>query len=131
MGSSPVFVESPNLGVATIENADGTNVADVFTAGASGSRIENIFAIHDDVTAAVMVLLWMNDGVNTHLLGSIPMVVATAGTPRIEGDYLQSVAWLGSDASIVLPAGHKIQASLQSAITASSSCSVYAIGGDF
>ena len=130
MASSPAFTATPNVGIQTIEAGDTTTVLDVFTAGASGSRIDQIFAVHDDTTA-VIVKLYVYDGAEAHYLGMISMGVASAPVPFITGDFLQLAAWGGSDACLILPAGYKLQAGVSATLTAGKKCAIYAAGGDF
>lgn len=131
MGTTPQFVATPNVGAKSIVNADGTTVFTVFTAGSGGSRIEGILATHNDATAAVIVKLYLNDGVTAHLLGMISMAVATGAVPFVTGDLLQSAEWVGVDPALIVPSGYTLQAGLNTAITAGATCSVMALGGDF
>ncbi|MBN1261096.1 MAG: hypothetical protein JXB35_10485 [Anaerolineae bacterium] len=131
MGTSPQFVTTPNVGAQTIENSDGTTVLDVLTAGSSGTRIGQLFAVHNDSTAAVLVLLWLHDGSESHLVGQISMPAATSSDVHVTGDFLQSSTWAGVDGGLIIPSGWKLQAGLNTTLTSGKKCSVIAAGGDF
>ncbi len=131
MGTVPQFVATPRIGAQTIENADGTTVLDVFTAGSSGSRLQALWATHDDTAGTVIVKLYLHDGTEAHLLGTVSVPAATAGTPLSAADFLQAAPWAGPEPTLLLPTGWKVQAGLAAAITSGKKCSVVAMGGDF
>lgn len=130
MADSPQFIAIPRIGAQTIENSDGTSILDVLSAGTNGTRVGQLFAVHDD-SAAVIVKLWLNDGTENHLLGMVSLAAATVATPHVSGDFLQSSAWIGTDGALILPSGYKLRASVNAALTAGKKCSVIAAGGDF
>src|SRR5689334_3494733 len=67
-GTSPIFVATPrSAGVTTGVNAntafDGTGtVTTVFTAGANGSKIEDVFLDHLGTNIATVVRFFVNNG---------------------------------------------------------------------
>lgn len=56
MATSPSFVGSPNVGVTTFTNSDGTSAKTIFSPGSSGSRVSNIQVATDNSAAITVVL---------------------------------------------------------------------------
>jgi hypothetical protein len=93
-------------------NRDGTGtIATILTAGASGSRVDDITVIATGTTTAGMVRLFVNDGTNTRLWLEIPV---TAATPS--GTVQAFTATLLNQA-LLLPSGYSLRASTNNAET--------------
>lgn len=132
MSTTPQYASTPRVGIAQIStantNRDGTGtIGTVFTAGASGSRIDAIAIKATGTVTAGMVRLFVNDGTNTRLLAELPVVAVTpaASTPAYEVQLNQNT--MSQLFPIILPTGHNIGASTQNAET----FNVFAFGGDF
>ena len=88
MASTPAYAATPKIGIAQITTADTsrtapTNAGTVWSAGASGGRIDvvHIVAIAS-TTAGSMVRLFIHDGTNFRLLKEVPMLTLTASATQ-------------------------------------------------
>ena len=132
MATDPNFAGTPLAGNAQIStantNRDGTGtLGTVVTAGASGSRIEEVVIEATGTTTAGIVRLFLNDGTNTRLWRE---VAVTAATPS--GTVLAFTASVRNDTRpdlplLVLPTGWSLRASTHNAET----FNVFAFGGSF
>lgn len=82
MASNAQFVGTPKNGVAQVNvantNRDGTGtLATVYTAGATGSRIDSLLVQATATTTAGMIRLFISDGVNDRLIMELPVVATT------------------------------------------------------
>jgi hypothetical protein len=132
MATQAQYASTPRVGIAQIStantNRDGTGtIGTVFTAGASGSRIDAIAIKATSTVTAGMVRLFVNDGTNTRLLVELPIVAVTAAatTPAYEVQLNQNT--MSQLLPIILPTGHNIGASTNNAET----FNVFGFGGDF
>ena len=116
MSSSAQYAATPKTAVAQVSTAntarDGTGtLATVFTAGTSGSRIDDIAIIATGTTTAGMVRLFLHDGTNARLWRE---VAVSAITPSATVSPFSSL--LGSLA-LVLQTGWSLRASTHNAET--------------
>ena len=82
MASNAQFVGTPKNGVAqvTVANTalDGTGtLATVYTAGATGARIDSLLVQATGTTTAGMIRLFISDGSATRLIMELPVVALT------------------------------------------------------
>lgn len=134
MATTPNFSATPKVGsvaVATANTArDGTGtLGTIFTAGASGSRIDSIVIQASATTTAGMVRLFIHDGTTARLYDEVPVFAVTPAT--------SVPAWsvaLGNNAPLstgryplMLPTGYSLRAATNNAET----FQIHAIGGDF
>lgn len=132
MATTPSFAATPLTGLAQISvantNRDGTGtLGTVATAGASGSRIEEIVIEATGTTTAGIVRLFLHDGTNARLWRE---VAVTAVTPS--GTVLAFTASVRNDTRVdlpllVLPTGWSLRASTHLGET----FNVFAFGGSF
>ena len=109
--ASTVRTAQAQVSVAnTARNGTGTIVT-VFTAGASGSRIDDIYITATGTTTAGVVRLFLNDGTNTYLFEEI---LVTAITPSTTVQVFQSVQL---NLGLVLANGWSLRASTNNAET--------------
>jgi hypothetical protein len=127
MSSSPQFTTTPKVGIGALSvantNRDGTGtIATIFSAGASGSRVDKAVIKATGTTTAGMVRLFVHNGTSASLLTEIPVSAITVGanTPGFE----TVVDFLGG---LVLPTGYSLRASTHNA----EAFNVTAFGGDF
>lgn len=126
MATTPSFASTPRVSIGQVTTADTsrtapTNVATVFTAGSSGSRIDSVSIVATATTTAGVVRLWLFDGTNYRLFQE---VLVTAITPST------SIATFRSDLSfntLLLPNGWSLRATTNNTET----FNVIAFGGDF
>jgi hypothetical protein len=129
MASTPNYVTTPKCAVAQIStantNRDGTGtIGTVFSAGASGSRIERIRVVATGTTTAGMVRLFIHDGTNARLYRELSVSAITpSGTV---GVFTAEINYIG-DNPLLLPNGYSLRASTHNAET----FNVIAEGGDF
>lgn len=110
------YAATPKTAVAQVStantNRDGTGtLATVFTAGTSGSRIDDIAIIATGTTTAGMVRLFLHDGTNARLWRE---VAVSAITPSATVSPFSSL--LGNLA-LVLQSGWSLRASTHNAET--------------
>lgn len=132
MSTTPIYAGTPKYGVANIitanTNLDGTGtIGTIFTAGASGSRIERINIKAAATTTAGAVRLFVHDGSTARLLFEQSV---DALTPSATVKSFAASLDIGSHPQImplVLPTGYSLRASTHNA----ESFNVHANGGDF
>jgi len=79
MGSTPQFVATGKTPVASVANADGTAFKPLYTAGASGGRIDSVFVTNsDNANPYTVQLAIQKSGVN-YELGEV-LIPAGSGT---------------------------------------------------
>jgi hypothetical protein len=116
MSASAQYASTAKTAVAQISTAntarDGTGtIATVFTAGASGSRIDDILITATGTTTAGVVRLFLHDGTNARLWKE---VLVSAITPSTTVSPFSST--LNSQA-LVLQSGWSLRASTNNAET--------------
>ena len=130
MAASPAFAATPRCGVGQISTAntarDGTGtVGTIFTAGASGSRIENIRIQAGGTTTAGVVRIFIYDGSNYRLFKE-QLVTAITPSTTVEA-FSVTLDYSANGACILLPTGYSIRVSTNNAET----FNVAVFGGDF
>lgn len=125
MSTSANYASVPKVGVGAVSVAntalDGTGtLATVFTAGASGSRLDNVAIKATASTVQGVVRLFVHNGTTAFLLTEIDVLAVTVGNTvrSFENGVLLN---------IVLPTGWSLRASTSIAQT----LNVIAVGGDF
>lgn len=88
----------------TLRDGTGT-LATIFTAGASGSRIDDIYMVATGTTTANVIRLFIHDGTNARLLSETIVSIVTPSTAL--------PVWSSSllNQAIVLPSGFSLRAS--------------------
>ena len=126
MATTPNFASTPRCSSVAISIADTsrtapTNVGTLFTAGASGSRIDEIDITAAGTSTANIVRIFIFDGSTYFLLQEIPI---TAITP---GAAIASFSTAITFNSLVIPSGYSLRVTTNNA-------EIYhlsAFGGDF
>ncbi|QGH72956.1 MAG: hypothetical protein [Siphoviridae sp. ctdEk19] len=132
MATAPVYTATPKVGLAEVStantNRDGTGtIAAIFTAGASGSRIERIMVKATGTTTAGMVRLFIHDGSSARLYTELPVQAnVPSASLRTFESTLEGIT-TPHLLPLVLPVGYSLRASTHNAET----FIVSAIGGDF
>lgn len=131
MATHPGYAATPrssSVSIATANtNRDGTGtVGTVFTAGASGSRVDKVHICPAAATTAGMVRLYIYNGSAYFLLKELPIL---AVTPSGSVAVLPITLTSGNDLEmpVMLPSGWSLRASTHNAET----FHVTAEGGDF
>lgn len=160
--TAPIFPATPNLGVQNVllstamtntkafdgTDTAGTALALVFTAGANGSRVDNVTvrltstngATASGTTSATVIRFWINNGsanttaTNNQLMTWEVAIPATVVTALATGTlpYYDVLALTQNADGISLPAGYKIYAGSTVAV-GGTNCAVIvsAQGGDY
>lgn len=133
MANRPIFPDTIQNAALDIENADGTTIQDLVTAGTNGSRINSISATSTD-TAAVDIYVYYHDGSTDYILSrvTIPITAGTDGsTPPVSIFNSTDFPFLADDLSYYLAGTDKIRIAAVSAVTAATKVSLVATYGDY
>lgn len=130
MAANPAYAATPRCAAASVStantNRDGTGtIATIFTAGASGSKIEEIVIKAENDPADSIVILWLHDGSSYHMFDEVDLGNPAAGSTTVVA-YRESRLY----ESLILPSGWSLRASITVALTAGA-IKVIAFGGDF
>jgi hypothetical protein len=116
MGINANYASTPRAALGQVSTAntarDGTGtLATIFTAGSSGSRIDDIKIQATGTTTAGVVRLFLHDGTNARLFAEI-LVSAVTPSTTVE-------AWSATllNQAIVIPSGWSLRASTNNAET--------------
>lgn len=127
MATTPSFAATVRVGLGTLATADTartgtpTNVVTVFTAGASGSRIDEVNIIATATTTAGVVRLWIYNGTTYYLFEEILVSPITPST------IISTFNTVLTFNNFMLPTGHSLRATTNN----SEGFNVIAFGGDF
>lgn len=132
MSTAANYASTPKCGIGQIStantNRDGTGtIGTIFTAGASGSRIDAISLKAVGTTTAGMVRLFIHDGTNARLLTELPVTAITPSATLPAWEAQLNTNSMSQVLPILLQSGHSLRASTHNAET----FNVIAIGGDF
>jgi len=133
MSTSAQYASTPKIGSALLTTADTsltapTTVGTVFTAGASGSRIDYIDIQGVATTVASLVNIFIFDGTNYFLYTQIPVQAVTSTTTA---PAFQTMISSNTNANILpinLPTGYSVRATTSITQTG---VRVIALGGDY
>jgi hypothetical protein len=126
MAAAPAFAATPRAACGALATAntkrDGTDtIVTVFTAGASGSKIEEVRITPAATTTAGMVRLYLYDGSTYYLLSEHAIAAKT-----LSATVGATTTTLNYD-NLLLPSGWSLRASTEK----SEAIKVFAFGGDF
>jgi len=132
MSTSAQYASTPKCGVGQVSvantNRDGTGtIVTVFSAGASGSRIDAIDLKAVGTTTAGMIRLFIHDGANARLLTEVPVIAITPSGTLPSWEAQLNTNTMTQVLPLILPTGYSLRASTHNAET----FNVIAIGGDF
>jgi len=130
MASSPAFAATINNGAASVSvanaNRDGTGtIATILTAGASGSKIEEIVVKADGNPADSTIVFYLHDGSNYHVFDEWDIGDPAAGSTTVVS-YREARTY----ENLLIKTGWSLRASITVAPT-SGLVQVHAFGGDF
>ena len=130
MAAIPNFATTPREGVVSVSTAntarDGTGtIATVLTAGASGTKIDEITLAATADPADSTVTLFIHDGTTAQYFDEIDLGDPAAGSATL-APYRSTKAY----ANLVLPTGFSLRAAITVALT-SGVMKVHAHGADF
>lgn len=132
MSTSANYVAVPNCGIAQIStantNRDGTGtIGTVFTAGASGSRIDAIDLKATGTTTAGMIRLFIHNGTTAYLLTEVPVLAITPSATLPAWEAQLNTNTMTQVLPVILPTGYSLRVSTEKAET----FNVIALGGNF
>lgn len=132
MSTSAQYASTPKCGVGQVSvantNRDGTGtIVTVFSAGASGSRIDAINIKATGTTTAGMIRLFIHDGTNARLLTEVPVTAITPSGTLPSWEAQLNTNTMTQVLPLVLPTGYSLRAATNNAET----FNVIALGGDF
>lgn len=132
MSTSAQYASTPKCGVGQVSvantNRDGTGtIVTVFSAGASGSRIDAINIKATGTTTAGMIRLFIHDGADARLLTEVPVTAITPSGTLPSWEAQLNTNTMTQVLPLVLPTGYSLRAATNNAET----FNVIALGGDF
>ncbi len=133
MANRPIFPDTIKNTGLDIEPGDTTTTQDLVTAGADGSRINNISVTSDD-TAAIDLLVYYYDGTTDFLIArvTIPIGAGTDGsTPPVSLLNATDMPFLDDDLSYYLEGTDKLRIAAQATVTTAKKISLVATFGDY
>jgi hypothetical protein len=133
MSTSAQYASTPKIGSALLTTADTsltapTTVGTVFTAGASGSRIDYIDIQGVATSVAGLINLFIFDGTNYFLYTQVPVIAITSSTTAVAFSATLSTNSNSNLLPINLPTGYSLRATTS---TAQTGVRVTALGGDY
>ena len=127
MATTPAFASTVRCALGALATADTartgtpTNVVTIFTAGAAGSRLDEIDITATGTTTSGVVRLWIYNGTTYYLIQEI---LVTAITPSVTQATFSSTSTYNN---FMLPSGYSLRATTNNSET----FTVAAFGGDF
>jgi hypothetical protein len=143
MSATAQFSAVPNIGQVRISGAaaintgrdgsgtEGTNIFQLFTAGANGSRIDRIIVRAAGTVAATTagaLRIYLSNGAVKRLWNEIPI---TAVTPTASAVGFNNNSTSAIDGGLVIPSGWSVWVSSEKAGTTGDQFDVIAQGGNF
>ena len=139
MASSAQYVATAKVGANFTNTAEANfttsiktpvSAVTVFTAGASGSRIDQVNIAGLGITVASMVRLYVFDGTNYRFLKDVSVTATTPSTTVTSFNASLCTQYNPELFPILLPTGYSLRAALSTAQT-TDGIMITAIGGDF
>jgi hypothetical protein len=136
MASTAQYVATPKIGSALVNTAESsftapTNASAVFTAGASGSRIDQINLAGAGTTIASQVRLYIYDGTNYSFLRDVSVSAITPSNSQSAFNSYLCSQTNPEILPILLPTGYSLRVAVSAAQTGGNGIRVTASGGDF
>ena len=138
--TEPVFVASPLTVAAntqignTVVNSDGTTAKDIVNGATDGSLIQDLNVTSND-TSAVELLVYLHDGTNAFLLGTVDVPAGsgtTTSAPSVSLLNVSNMPALGKrdDGALFIASGQKLQVAASAAVTSGKTVTITALGGN-
>lgn len=134
MATAAQYATTPKVGAAALTTGDvsrtaPTTVATVFTAGASGSRIDKLTFIATGTTTATMARWWIYTGSVYFLIAEVPIAAVTPSTSNPTSNVNLNSVVNYNLLPLVIPSGYSIRATIND--TTAGGVNAIAYGGDF
>jgi len=137
MATNPIFTDVSQAVGTDFDNADGTALKTILTAGSGGSRVESMSIVTDEA-GANDVMLYVHDGSLDHPVGHIdvPALSGTDGTVNaVSGLNSTNLSWLLIDAGgnrfINIPSGHSLKAGMRVTVTATETVNMVVFASNY
>lgn len=136
MSSSPQFITTVRNPVQSFANADGTSFKSVFSAGASGSRIDTLFGTNTDTANAYVVQLSIRKSSVDYVIGevNIPIGAGTNGSAKsvamLNATDIPGLAYTENGA-LYLETGCVLRARVKTAVAGVNTVSLVGVAGDY
>lgn len=130
MATAPAFAATPQVATVPVVTANTTRdgsgtIATLMTAGASGTKVEEIRIKADNDPADSIVVIYLYDGSNYAVFDEFDMGNPAAATATVTA-YGESRTY----ENLILKSGWSLRASITAALTAGE-INAFAFGGDF
>lgn len=130
----PIFQAKPKTVCTVMNNASGTALQTLYTAGATdGGLVDNVAVTSDD-TSAVILVVTVNDGSTDCEVGevTIPIGAGTDGsTPAVNLFDETALPFLQTGGGLPLGASGVLKVNAKAAITSTKIVNITAFGGDY
>lgn len=136
MSASPSFIGTLQTPAAQFQNADGTTFKTLLTAGASGSRVDSLFASNSDTGSAYVVQLALQKSAVDYVIGevNVPLGSGTNGTAKsvalLNPTDIPGLAYTEAGA-LFLASGVALRARVKTAVAGSSAVQIIGCAGDY
>lgn len=130
MAAAPAFAATPNVGSGLVSGTADTsltaptNVTTIFTAGASGSKVDEIRLQGVGTLVAAVLNIFAYDGSTYHLIDQVLIVATTSSTTAVAFQAIRTYE------NLILPTGWTIRIT-QTVAGNVSLIKGTAFGGDF
>ncbi|MES2210951.1 MAG: hypothetical protein V4515_12335 [Chloroflexota bacterium] len=134
MAVAPIFIGTVKTASQTFVNADGTTVKTLYTAGASGGKVQFANATSDDTVARIIRLYVQRGGAGSDFLLGSKTIAIGAGTAAAASVNLLDAAQVPGileDGTIILGPSDVLRGSMEVAVTAAKTITILTQGGDF
>ncbi len=125
-GTDPIFPNVLNNDTLRLTISDGTDLTDLFTPGADGSKVTAI-SVHSDDDTDIALSLYYHDGTNARKIGTV--TVTDDGAQALLN--ATDMPWLPDDLALHVAAGHKLQVAAAAAMTTAKVCDIVAFSIDY
>lgn len=135
---SPVFVQTPGLGVVAFVNADAANAKKtIVTAGVNGSKVVSLTVASTDSSARI-AQVWLTRSATSYLLASlsVPITSGSDGTTPVV-NLMNATIWPGLPVDNVaqrffyLQSGDTLQISFTTQVTSAKEIDLAAVYSNF
>lgn len=130
--TAPIFPASINNSTTSFSDVDGTNLKQISTTSANGTRVDAIIVTSTD-TVDRDLNLYINDGISDFQIGqvTIPAGSGTTTSASVSALNILDLPWLENIGSLFLKTGFSLKAGMATNITTSKVINVIVIGGDY
>jgi hypothetical protein len=134
MAAGPIYIGTVKTGTFPIVNGTGTATSTVYTAGASGGKLQVLTCVSNDTAARVVGVYIQRGGAGADIELCTTTVPISAGIGAVAAVNLIAGAQFPSileDGTIVLGPNDVVKVAVEVAVTAAKQITVFASGGDY